>query len=114
MNKFGCPYIINKIQQGYDAPESLCDELDACHGGSNFIAMPADTDNNNDVNGSTDKMSLGVGLAIAGAVVAVAVSVVAVVVVMLRLRKNRSEEGEQLGDESKAYGTASSTDEPSA
>ena len=114
MNKFGCPYIIKKIQQGYDAPESLCDELDACHGGSNFVAMPADTDNNDGVNDSTDKSVLGVGLAVAGAVVAVVATVIAVVVVLLRRGKNRNEEGQQLGDESEVYGAASTVDELSA
>jgi len=114
VNKFGCPYIIKKIQQGYDAPEALCDELDACHGGSNFMAMPADTDNNDGVNDFTDKSALGVGLAVAGAVVAVVATVIAVVVVLLRRRKNRSEEGQQLEDESDVYGAASTADELSA
>ena len=110
MKKFGCPYIIKKIQAGYNAPQTLCDELDACHGGSNFIAMPGDADKDKDTDKSKDadnkkkqdiaNMYLGVGLSTAGAVIAAVATAIAVVVVLRRRANRRSQEVyNQLGDE---------------
>ena len=108
MKKFGCPYIIKKIQAGYNAPQTLCDELDACYGGSNFIAKPGDDDKDADKSKDADNKKkegtpdvyLVVGLSTAGAVIAAVAAAIAVVVVLRRRANRRSPEVyNQLGDE---------------
>ena len=124
MDLVACPFILKKIQEGYDAPESLCKELDACNGGSNFVAMPEDP----------PEILLGLSVAVTVAIItstaaaitlALASALIGVVAVMLNRRKARLERNEQTGDdpdvadeseagdESHAEGAASTVDEPS-
>lgn len=128
MDLVACPIIIKKIEEGHDTPGLLCEALDACKGGSNYIGMPDEP----------EEVFFGLTLAVIVAIItstaatitlALASALIGVVAVMLNKRRARLEKNEQteedpdfadesgtvdeskVEDESKAEAVASTVDE---